>query len=164
MRKQSKLTMICSIVSAVLLALLMLTQFLPFWYSVDGVHMTAAEYASFDAASNPEAEVKTVSIARAAWFPEKEKDAPVLLFHALILLFGIVGIFFCATKSYGNLNFVWPMAAAIVAIRGYLVNPPAMQGMFWFLHLIPAALMLIPAIIMLVKFVIGVLRALIVKE
>ena len=249
MKKLSKLTRICNIISAVLLAVLMVTQFLPYWYSVDGVHMTAEEYATYippeptvdnkmTAATEPVTEpattaategtgateattaateattaateattaategtgatdataaategtaaateapteapkatvaptepaepvIKTVSIARAAWFPEKEKGAPVLLFHALIMLLGVAGIFFCTTKGYGKLNFVWPLATAAIAIRGYLVNPGAQTGMMWYLHLIPAALMIIPGLIVLIKWLIGVIRALTIKE
>ena len=249
-----KITRICSFTCAILIAALVIMQFMPFWYSVNGRHMTAEDYATFDPAKEtvsvkpigptrpklntkttkateapttvpettaaptettgateattettaateataaateataapteataapteataapteaateapteaPEPTVKTVSIARVTWFPEKEKGAPVLMFHAVILLFGAVGLFFCLAKSDKPMNWVWTMALSIISVRGYLINPGAQTGMFWYVHVAIAAALALPSLVMFAQWVVRVVRWFTVKE
>lgn len=47
MKKTNKLVVICNIASFVLIVALAVMQFMPFWYTVNGVHMTPAEYEEY---------------------------------------------------------------------------------------------------------------------
>ena len=242
MKKPNKLTRICNFTCAILMVALVVMQFMPFWYSVNGRHMTPADYATFDpaketvaakpigptrprlnvkattapteaateaateattaateattaateattaateataaateataaateataapteAATTPEPTIKDISIARVVWWPEKEKGAPVLMFHAVILLLGAVGIFFCLAKNDKTLNFVWTLALSIIATRGYLVNPGAQTGRLWFIHLGLAIALALPSLFLMYQWVRSAIRWFTVKE
>ncbi len=160
MNKIKTTTKICNILAAVFVVALLVMQFLPYWYAVplnavDAKYYTAEELAQLPAEEQEKA--TPVSMAKACWFPEEKQPVPVFIggFMALSLCV----LFFCLVKNSSTINFVWPMAASIVVLLGYLngnagtiaangktvlvpeLTPEFLQGgNLWIVHVILAAL------------------------
>lgn len=72
MNKREKITKLCNMICALLMAALIVMQFVPFWYSVGGEHMTEEEYLAWSKEYVPVAERPTESKA-----PTEATTAPV---------------------------------------------------------------------------------------
>ncbi len=131
-----------SFISAVLMILLLLMQFTPFWQVGDGA--------------------ASVSIQGYVWFPGNHLDLTkelqtqlndpsfevgrIVLMPVLELVLCCVGAVFCFAKSNNPLVMLFPAAAGIAGIWGYL-EPAFRSGHLWPLHLALSVLLLAAAII-----------------
>ena len=116
------LNLLCAVLCAVLLAL----QFVPFWAEEDG----------------------QVSIGGYIWFPSDHKtldsqfsaeiegysigDAVPLA--VLLLVLSAVGIVLCILKMNNALSALVPLACGLVGTVGYLIQPAFRMGAGWQLH------------------------------
>lgn len=132
----------CNVICAVLLAVLLVFQFVPFW--------------------NIGEETENVSIGSYIWFPEDHKDvksylseqtgedcsADNLLAMPMIVLFaGIAGIILGFVKRESILGSLVAALVGGAGMWGYLAKPAFQLGANWQLHLAISALVLIAAVI-----------------
>lgn len=170
--KKDKRIILCNCISAVLLVLLLVTQFLPF-YTCENCKNS---------------EDGTESISSYVWFPDKHRPitnelnkvykevygddyvrengkkfkfnandmalTPVVLFVA-----AVVGIVMCLIKSHKFWVTLLPLVSGGVGAWGYLTSPALQVGRNWVLHLVAA---LVVAVWALVPLVLEVMKA--VKE
>ncbi len=119
----------CSRACAVLLALLVLCQFLPYWH-------VAGENGG------------SVSICDLTWFPHLYPELKahlstlvegfpvngVAYLSVLLMVLSGVGIFLCLRKG-GSSPSVLPVIIGVAGAAGYLCQPTMMAGTYWALHL-----------------------------
>ncbi len=108
---------ICNLACIALTALLIILQFIPFLYNVDGHILTKAEYEQMQAIGSnvPGFEqtadriTKHVSVAEAVWSDNTETMAMV---HIGILLFGIIGMIISFQNRHSTLSGIFPLVVA----------------------------------------------------
>ena len=100
--------------------------------------------------------VELVSIAKTVWFPN-DVEPPMLGIHLLILVFGMVGAFFCLKNLEGTLNFVFPLLASVGGVW-YWFNEAAHTGMLWQLHAVIGTLLVPVALVFVVLYIRSVNR------
>ena len=142
-------------VCVVLMLLLLITQFLPFW------HCTCAKACKGD---------DMLSISGYVWFPSDHKDgltkdikgaikdfkvADVVLTPVLILVASVLGIFFCVIKADKPWTGIFPFIAGLSGTIGYLIDPVLKMGQNWQLHLIASVLVLLASLVVLSKIVLS---------
>lgn len=120
-----------NVMCAVLMAILLVLQFVPFWHFVDGETETA------------------VSISSYMWFPDDNKALDkhleslieghsindMLLPPILTLVLSAVGTVLCLLKPGKVLALLLPMGCGLAAVIGYLSIPALQAGAGWGLHL-----------------------------
>lgn len=116
------LNLLCALLCAVLLVL----QFVPFWAEGDG----------------------QVSISGYIWFPSDHKTLDSQLsaeiegysindavpMAVLLLVLGVAGIVLCILKMNNALSALVPLACGLVGTFGYLLHPAYRMGSGWQLH------------------------------
>ena len=133
-------------VCVVLMLLLLVTQFLPFWNCAD-------------------CEDGVASVSDYVWFPDHHKDitkeimkeiygkkfevsevvtAPIVIFASCVL-----GIIFCIKDSHKPAVALIPLAGSLFGAFGYLTSPGLQVGQNWILHLIACVLVAICALVVL---------------
>lgn len=133
-------------VCVVLMLLLLVAQFLPFW-------------------SCASCETGSCSVADYVWFPGHHKDitkgimreiygkkfevAQVILPHIVILVSSILGIIFCLKNAKQPIFALLPLLAGLAGTFGYLMIPGLQAGQNWILHLIASALLLVCSLVAL---------------
>ena len=143
--KKDKLDVIIRWSSIVLMLVIIVLQFLPFW-NIDG---------------------KSISVASYVWWPEKNAELTTFMrtelgnpqFDVRNILnqafFQLVsagfGIFWYLTKKDSPMIAVVPFICAILGITAYLFNPPYRYGGNWILQLVINVVLLALAVIKLVK-------------
>ncbi len=167
--KKDKKIIVCNLITAVLLVVLLVTQFLPFWSCVDC--KTCGE------AGEP-------SISAYIWFPEKHKpitkdmtqvfkdhygedlkdekgkafkfNANDVAFSPVVLLvFAAAGLVLCVIKANKYIVSILPLISGAVGAWGYLTNPALMIGKNSTLHLVVCILVVVSS---LVPFVLQVVK------
>lgn len=135
-KKSTFSTSVLNVVCAVLMLILLVLQFLPFWsYGDPSVSVSIQEY---------------------IWFPgdhtglDKELTAlvsadysinDVLLMPILTLVLGAVGIVMCLFKSSNSRISLLPTACGLVGAFGYLTGAAFQVGSGWALHLVVCLLL-----------------------
>ena len=125
-------TSVCNVIGAVLLVVLLVLQFTPFW-----------QYG--------EAQEETTSIQGYIWFPtdnsalEKHLKATVdsshtvdsiLMMPILVLVLGAVGTALCLAKADQLWAGIFPAACGAVGLWGYMTKAAFRVGSNWLLHVI----------------------------
>lgn len=128
-------------ICAVLMAVLLVLQFVPFWHFADGEEQAA------------------VSISSYIWFPadndgvddylsaaiEDHSINDMLVTPILLLVLCAVGVVFCLIKSRNPFALLLPLASGFVGTVGYLTTPALQMGGAWVLHLLVSILLLAAA-------------------
>lgn len=145
-------------VCAVLMLLLLITQFLPFW------HCSCSKACKGD---------NMLSVSDYVWFPSDHKNgltkdiqnviedfvvADVVLTPVLILVASVLGIVFCALKADKPLTGIFPFIAGLSGTIGYLTNPVLQMGQNWVIHLIASILVLLASLVVLSKVVLDIVE------
>ena len=146
-------------VCAVLMLLLLITQFLPFW-SCDCTKACDGG--------------DVLSISDYVWFPSDHKQGltkdigkvvddfevnDVVLTPVLILAASVLGIVFCTLKAKNPLMGIFPFIAGLAGTIGYLTDPVLQMGQNWQLHLVASILVLVGSLVVLSKLVINGVQA-----
>lgn len=108
------------------------------------------------AANTSGEKVELVSIAKTVWFPN-EVEPPMLGIHLLILVFGMVGAFFCLKNLEGTVNFVFPLLASVGGVW-YWFSEAAHTGMLWQLHAVLGSLLVPVVLVFIVLYIRSVNR------
>jgi len=140
-------------VCVVLMLLLLVTQFLPFW-------------ACENCEESPNG---TASISDYVWFPGHHKSVnkvmngiygadfnlnDLVLTPVLILVSSVLTIVFCTIKAKNPLFGIIPFIGGVSGVVGYLTTPGLQAGNNWIIHLILAALVLVCSLVVLSSFVV----------
>lgn len=143
----SNRTSICNIVCAVLMVILLVLQFMPFW-------------------TYGEEEAMTSSIQGYIWFPTEKGDLEnylqaqtspeftindILVMPIVVLVAGAVGVVLCLIKPDNMLVSLLPAACGLVGIWGYLSKAAFRLGANWQLHLVLCIAILAAAAISLLS-------------
>lgn len=143
-------------ICAVLMLVLLITQFLPFW--------------SCNCEKGCEGVANDLSISDYVWFPEdhvkgvtkefkqlihKFELNDLVLTPVLILVCSTLGIFFCITKAKKPAVGVFPFIAGLAGTVGYLTNPVLQAGQNWVIHLVASILVLAASLVVLSKIVVN---------
>ena len=142
-------------VCVVLMLLLLVTQFLPFW-------------------TCPGCEDGVASVSDYVWFPDHHKDitndimkeiygkkfevSEVVLTPILILVSCVLGIIFCIKNASNPLTAIIPLIGGATGVVGYLTTPGLQAGQNWILHLVAAALVLVCSLVVLSEPVIKLVK------
>lgn len=128
----------CNIISAILLVVLAVYQFLPFWRDGNS----------------------TSSIQGIVWLPLHHEDITdyltktvdpnfflndVILMPIVVLACAVIGLLMCTIKSDSKWSALIPAICAVVGIFGYLTTPIFQMGAFWGMHLAVCIEMLLVA-------------------
>lgn len=130
-----------NLICALLMAALLVCQFLPFWT----------------------VEEETVSISAYVWFPSNHNNVTKMLeaeFEGysinnliagpvLVLVLGAAGLVLCVLKREYALTALMPAACGAAGLWGYLSKPYFRLGEHWMLHVALCAAMLIVAVVSL---------------
>lgn len=148
---------ICAVLATALIA----TQFLPFWgcYQCktcgEGKIISILEYVVF--ANDHKSGLTTVL---QDYYIPNFMAMDVVGTCVLILLTGIMSLFFCQTKSHKLTSTLAPFAAGVCCVIGYLTQPAYQMGQLWILHLcVGAALILVSGTIFVISFCAAYKRA-----
>lgn len=133
-------------VCAVLMLVLLITQFLPFWEC-------------------PQCEDGTASISDYVWFPhhhegitkgimkdlygKKFEVAQVVLTPLVILVSSVLTIFLCVKNAHKPLYAIIPAIGGAFGVVGYLTTPGLQAGANWVLHMALSAVVLVCALVVL---------------
>ena len=145
MLKSEKRTMVCNLVSALLMVALLVCQFLPYWHYGEG-NATAS------------------SIYGYVWFPHQQEGLSDYLLsqdagHYIndvawpvvgMLVICVAGVLLCLWKRRSALSGIWPMAGGIVGLWFYLSVPVMRIGSGWWMHLALLVAMLVVGVVGLV--------------
>jgi len=142
---------------AVLLLVLLVTQFLPFW-----------------ACDCKDCAGEDISISEYVWFPDDHKKGltktlkdtydkdfelnDLVLTPIVILVAGAIGVVMCATKAHKAWVSILPIIAGGMGVIGYLSDPVLQMGNNWVLHLLAAAVVLIVGLIACVLNIIKLVK------
>lgn len=131
-------------ICAVLLVLLLITQFLPFYAcdckkgcEGDGT-ISLSEYVWF-----PEDHEKGITKALKAEFGKEYELNDIVLIPVVILVAGVIGIYMCATNARKSWVSVFPIIAGVAGVFGYMSSPILQTGNNWMLHWVAALVVLI---------------------
>ncbi len=138
-------------VCVVLMLLLLVTQFLPFWNCAgceDGM----------------------ASVSDYVWFPNRHKDitnnimkdlygktfvVSQVVNAPLLILFGcVLGIILCIKNAHKPLTAIIPLIVGGAGVIGYLTTPGLQVGQNWIVHVIAAALVMVCALVSLSELVV----------
>ena len=146
-------------ICALLMLVLLVTQFLPFW--------------TCHCAKKCGEEGKELSVSSYVWFPKdhakgitKDFDEliskfelnDVILTPVVILVCSVLGIFFCIIKAKNPLMGIFPFLAGLAGTFGYLTNPVLKAGMNWQIHLIASIAVLAASLVVLSKVVVNIVQ------
>ena len=162
MKKSELIIKIVNIVCAVVMLALIVCQFLPFWTTNEGV---------------------STSVQSMCWFPTRDAQKEVqkyfqaelgkdvylmtamehsinhLVVPALgVLAFGLLGIYFCITKSSKPINGIWSLLCGLSCVVGYLLIPAYALGANWIIHVALGGVITALSIVLLVYWVIDVIH------
>ena len=140
MKNKTRLIKTCNILCAVLMLVLLVCQFLPFW-SANG---------------------DTASIQGYLWFPDTHSaltqyfqaetgsdSVPndIAIMPILVLAAGVLGVVMCLWRSDKTWTAIFPLICGIAGIWGYLTKPAYQMGTLWVLHLILCIVMTVVAVV-----------------
>ena len=146
---------ILNYVCVVLMLVLLVTQFLPFW-------------------SCEKCEDGVASISDYTWFPNDHKPittemkeiygrdylvTDVVLTSILILVASGLGIFFCIKDARKPLSAIFPLAAGLCGVVGYLTTPGLQTGENWVIHVAVAAVLAVCALGALSQLIVNLVKA-----
>ena len=143
-------------VCIVLMLLLLVTQFLPFFEC-------------------PSCEDGTASVSDYVWFPDHHKDitkvmksadlygkkfevSQVVLTPIVILAGCVLGIIFTIKNGGAPINAIYGLIAGGFGVVGYLTTPGLQIGQNWVLHLAASALVLVCALVVLSEPVLKLIK------
>lgn len=141
----SRVTSICNIACAVLMLILLVLQFMPFW------------------TVETEEGANSVSIQSFIWFPGDHGDLEdslgatlgneefsvndVLGMPILVLVAGAAGVVLCLIKSGSGFASILPAICGVAGVWGFLAKPAFRLGSTWQIQLALSAVILVLAIV-----------------
>lgn len=164
-KHSDKTIKICNTLCAIFMFAVLLCQFLPFWYHIDGEFLTVEEAQlikelgqMFGIGEKTTADsLETLSIADAVWFPRHYSGAPFPEGHIWMLITGVLGLIFCIKYNERTWVSVFPVMCCFFGIVTYswcCVNSVA--GMGWQVHMVILVALLIPTLILSIYNIRGI--------
>ena len=138
-----------NIVCAVLLILLLVLQFTPFWHYGDE-------------------EPQSASIQEFVWFPSDNKALStyiedqlgvdfavdeMVVMPVVVLVSGLAGAIVCILKSRASAAAILPAIAGLSGVIGYLSTPALQLGSLWILHLAVCVVLLVLSLVLLISWI-----------
>lgn len=146
MKNKAKQIKVCNIVCALLILALLVCQVMPFWSIED----------------------HTSSIQGYVWFPSDHNALTnhfsaevsadyvindIILMPIVVLAAGVLGVFFCFSKSDRVWTALFPLLCGLFGVYGYLAKPVFQMGSLWQLHLVLCIAMTAAAVVSLVLYI-----------
>lgn len=136
----SKRISVCNLICAILMGVMLILQFVPFWESTDGsVSINSMVWLSY---AHGDLERSLAAAVGESFSLNKLVVAPI--FQTVTAL---VGIFVCLRWNDNAFSSLLPAACGILGLWGYLAVPGMQMGNMWILHLIVSAAMLVVAVV-----------------
>jgi len=143
-------------ICAVLLVLLLITQFLPFYAcnctkgcEGDGT-ISLSEYIWF-----PEDHEKGITKQIQSSYDKEFELNDIVITPVAILVAGVVGIFMCSVNAHKSWVSIFPVIAGVAGVFGYMSSPVLQMGNNWMLHWVASLVVLIVGAI---SFVISTIK------
>ena len=136
----SKKISVCNLICAILMGVMLILQFVPFWESTDGsVSINSMVWLSY---AHGDLERSLAAAVGEGFSLNKLVVAPI--FQTVTAL---VGIIVCLKWNDSSLSSLLPAACGVLGICGYLMIPAMQLGNMWILHLLVSAAMLVTAVV-----------------
>jgi len=136
----SKKISVCNLICAILMGVMLILQFVPFWESTDGsVSINSFVWLSY---AHGDLERSLAAAVGESFSLNKLVVAPI--FQTVTAL---VGIIVCLKWNDSSLSSLLPAACGVLGICGYLMIPAMQLGNMWILHLLVSAAMLVTAVV-----------------
>ena len=136
----SKKISVCNLVCAILMGIMLILQFVPFWESTDGsVSINSMVWLSY---AHGDLERSLAAAVGEGFSLNKLVVAPI--FQTVTAL---IGIFVCLKWNDSSLSSLLPAACGALGLWRYLAVPAMQLGNMWVLHLLVSAIMLVVAVV-----------------
>ena len=136
----SKKISVCNLICAILMGVMLILQFVPFWESTDGsVSINSFVWLSY---AHGDLERSLAAAVGEGFSLNKLVVAPI--FQTVTAL---VGIIVCLKWNDSSLSSLLPAACGVLGICGYLMIPAMQLGNMRILHLLVSAVMLVAAVV-----------------
>ena len=136
----SKRISVCNLICAILMGVMLILQFVPFWNGEDGsVSINSFVWLSY---AHGDLERSLAAAVGDSFSLNRLVVAPI--FQTVTAL---AGIFVCIRYNDSSLSAFVPMACGVLGVWGYLTVPAMQMGTAWQLHLIVSIGMLAAAVI-----------------
>ena len=158
--KKSLLIRIINIVCAVLMLALIVLQFLPFWTTNEGVSASVQSVTWLPKSANEQAVQKyfqaTLGKDVYSMLPTTPSINQLVVPALGVLAFGLLGLYFCLTKSSKPIHGIWALLCGLSCVIGYLVVPVYQLGSGWIIHVALGGVITALSIVLLVQWAISV--------
>ena len=136
----SKRISVCNLICAILMGVMLVLQFVPFWSNGDG-GVSINSYIWLNYAHDD----LTNSLAAAVG--ESFSVNQLIVAPIFQTITALIGIFVCLRWNDTALSAFLPVACGILGLWGYLSVPAMQMGNMWILHLLVSAAMLVIAVV-----------------
>lgn len=131
-------TMLLNYLLAVLMLLMIILQFTPFWH-YNGESSSISRYIWLDTSNTQ------LSSWLGSQIGKQVKVDDILAVPVLLLVVGAVGTVFCVVQASNPFMAIFPAVCGALGILGYLINPVFRLGSNWILHFVLFIVMLLVA-------------------